>query len=152
MSERLAVDVCVIGGGSGGLSVAAGASQLGQSVVLVERGKMGGDCLNYGCIPSKATIAAARAAVAIREAKRFGISTGAPDVDYRAVRDHVRGVIAAIAPNDSVERFTGLGVRVIPGAARFTGPNEIAVNDISVRARRFVVATGSSAAVPPIPG
>jgi pyruvate/2-oxoglutarate dehydrogenase complex dihydrolipoamide dehydrogenase (E3) component len=152
MTERLDVDMCVIGAGSGGLSVAAGASQLGQSVVLVERGKMGGDCLNYGCVPSKSVIAAARAAVAVREARRFGIAAGTPEVDFRALRDHVRGVIAAIAPNDSVERFTGLGVRVIPGAARFTGPSEIAVDDIRITARRFVVATGSSAAVPPIPG
>jgi pyruvate/2-oxoglutarate dehydrogenase complex dihydrolipoamide dehydrogenase (E3) component len=152
MIERLAVDICVIGAGSGGLSVAAGASQLGQSVVLVERGKMGGDCLNYGCVPSKSVIAAARAAAAIRGARRFGVTAGAPEVDYRAVRDHVRGVIAAIAPNDSIERFTGLGVRVIQGSARFTGPREIEVNDIRVEARRFVVATGSSAAAPPIPG
>lgn len=152
MIERLAVDICVIGAGSGGLSVAAGASQLGQSVVLVERGKMGGDCLNYGCVPSKSVIAAARTAAAIREAKRFGVTAGLPQVDYRAVRDHVRGVIAAIAPNDSIERFTGLGVRVIQGSARFSGPREIEVSDIRVQARRFVVATGSRAAVPPIPG
>jgi len=152
MAERLDVDICVIGGGSGGLSVAAGASQLGQKTVLVERAKMGGDCLNYGCVPSKATIAASRAAVAIRQAARFGITAGEPQVDYAKLRDHVRGVISAIAPNDSVERFTGLGVRVIQAAARFTGPDEIEAGDIRVRARRFVIATGSSAATPPIPG
>src|SRR5215469_16229222 len=100
MAERLDVDMCVIGAGSGGLSVAAGASQLGQKVVLIERGKMGGDCLNYGCVPSKSLIAAARAANAIRGAQRFGIAGGEPAIDYRAVRDHVRGVIAEIAPND----------------------------------------------------
>ncbi len=152
MSERLDVDICVIGAGSGGLSVAAGASQLGQSVVLIERGKMGGDCLNYGCVPSKSLIAASRAAVAVRAARRFGITAGEPTVDYRAVRQHVRGVIAAIAPNDSVERFTGLGVKVIAGTGRFTGPREVEVGDTRIGARRFVVATGSSAAVPPIPG
>ena len=152
MAERLDVDICVIGGGSGGLSVAAGASQLGQKVVLVERAKMGGDCLNYGCVPSKATIAASRAAVAIREAARFGVTAGEPQVDYARLREHVRGVIAAIAPNDSVERFTGLGVRVVQASARFTGPGEIEAGDVNVRARRFVIATGSSASVPPIPG
>ena len=152
MAERLDVDLCVIGGGSGGLSVAAGASQLGQKTVLVERAKMGGDCLNYGCVPSKATLAASRAAVAIREAARFGISAGEPQIDYAKLREHVRGVIAAIAPNDSVERFTGLGVRVIQEPARFTGPDEIEAGEFRVRARRFVIATGSSAALPLIPG
>ena len=152
MVERLDVDICVIGAGSGGLSVAAGASQLGQKVVLIERGKMGGDCLNYGCVPSKSLIAAARAAHAVRGAARFGIAGGEPAVDYGRVRDHVRGVIGAIAPNDSEERFTGLGVRVIPAAARFTGRDEVEAGDVRVRARRFVIATGSSASVPPIPG
>jgi pyruvate/2-oxoglutarate dehydrogenase complex dihydrolipoamide dehydrogenase (E3) component len=152
MSETVDADLCVIGAGSGGLSVAAGASQLGQKVVLFERARMGGDCLNYGCVPSKATIAAARAAVALREAARFGVNGGAPEIDYRAVRGHVRGVIAAIAPNDSVERFTGLGVRVVLDEARFAGRDEVIGGDLRVRARRFVIATGSSAAVPPIPG
>jgi pyruvate/2-oxoglutarate dehydrogenase complex dihydrolipoamide dehydrogenase (E3) component len=152
MAERLDVDMCVIGAGSGGLSVAAGASQLGQKVVLIERGKMGGDCLNYGCVPSKSLLAAARAASAARAARRFGVAAGEPAIDYRAVRDHVRGVIAAIAPNDSVERFTGLGVHVIQAAARFTGPDEVEAGDARIRARRFVIATGSSASVPPIPG
>ena len=152
MVERLDVDMCVIGAGSGGLSVAAGASQLGQKVVLIERGKMGGDCLNYGCVPSKSLIAAARAATAIRGARRFGVAGGEPAVDYRGVRDHVRGVIAEIAPNDSEERFTGLGVRVIRAQARFTGRDEVEAGDVRVRARRVVIATGSAAAVPPIPG
>lgn len=152
MMERLDVDLCVIGAGSGGLSVAAGAAQLGQKVVLIERAKMGGDCLNYGCVPSKSLIAAARAAAAIRGARRFGVTAGEPVVDYRALRDHIRGVIAEIAPNDSVERFTGLGVRVVHGEARFTGPDEVEAADTRIRARRFVIATGSSASVPPIPG
>lgn len=152
MTEMLNVDLCVIGAGSGGLSVAAGASQLGQKVVLFERAKMGGDCLNYGCVPSKATIAASRAAVAVREATRFGVEGSAPAVDYRLVREHVRGVIAAIAPNDSVERFTGLGVRVVLENARFVAPDEVAGNSVRVKARRFVIATGSSATIPPIPG
>ena len=152
MVERLDVDICVIGAGSAGLSVAAGASQLGQRVVLIERGKMGGDCLNYGCVPSKALIAASRAASGIRGARRFGVSAGEPAVDPRAVHDHVQGVIAAIAPNDSEERFTGLGVNVVRAAARFVAPDEVEAGDTRIRARRFVVATGSRAAVPPIPG
>ncbi|MGQ0665178.1 MAG: dihydrolipoyl dehydrogenase family protein [Pseudomonadota bacterium] len=152
MAERIEVDFCVIGAGSGGLTVAAGASQLGMKVALCERGKMGGDCLNYGCVPSKSLLAAARAAAAIREARRFGVANGAPSVDYRAVREHVRGVIAAIAPNDSVERFMGLGVRVIEAEAVFTGPDEVRAGEAIIKGRRFVIATGSSPAVPPIPG
>lgn len=152
MASILETDLCVIGAGSGGLSVAAGAAQMGARVVLVEKGRMGGDCLNYGCVPSKSLIAAAGAAEGVRRAGRFGVNGHEPEVDFPAVRDHLRGVIAAIAPHDSVERFEGLGVTVIAAAARFTGPRELLAGDITVRARRFVVATGSSPAVPPIPG
>jgi pyruvate/2-oxoglutarate dehydrogenase complex dihydrolipoamide dehydrogenase (E3) component len=152
MSETLTPDVCVIGAGSGGLTVAAGASQMGSSVVLIERGRMGGDCLNFGCVPSKSLIAAAHAAHAARAAARFGIRVDAPTVDGAAVFKRVRDVIAAIAPNDSVERFEGLGVRVIRDHARFAGPDRVRAGDIEIRARRFVVATGSSPLVPPIPG
>ncbi|HSE78354.1 MAG TPA: FAD-dependent oxidoreductase [Alphaproteobacteria bacterium] len=150
--ERLTVDICVIGGGSAGLSVAAGASQLGASVVLCERHKMGGDCLNFGCVPSKSVIAAAEHAESMRRSRLFGVGGAAPIVDYRTLRDHVRGVIAAIAPTDSVERFTGLGVQVIDASARFVAADEIEAGGTRVRARRFVIATGSSPAVPPIPG
>ena len=152
MTDLLRADICVIGGGSGGLSVAAGASQMGAHTVLIEKGKMGGDCLNYGCVPSKALIAAAETAQQIRHSGRFGVNGHEPEIDFTKVHDHVHGVIAAIAPHDSVERFESLGVEVIQGAARFTGPREVEVNGRRIRARRFVVATGSSAAVPPIPG
>ncbi len=153
MSEQLDVDLCVIGAGSAGLSVAAGAAQLGLKVVLCEGHKMGGDCLNYGCVPSKALIAAAAAAQAVRDAARFGIKVqGAPVVDYAAVREHVRRTVAAIAPNDSVARFTGLGVRVIEAAARFVSPTRVEAGGFSIAARKFVVATGSRPFVPPIPG
>ena len=152
MVDTIKADICVIGAGSAGLSVAAGASQMGASVVLIEKGKMGGDCLNTGCVPSKALLAAAHAAQGFRDAGRFGIGAVEPAVDFAKVRDHVRGVIAGIAPNDSVERFEGLGVRVIQEQARFTGPAEVVAGGVAVRARRFVVATGSSALVPPIPG
>jgi pyruvate/2-oxoglutarate dehydrogenase complex dihydrolipoamide dehydrogenase (E3) component len=150
--ERISVDICVIGGGSGGLSVAAGAAQLGASVALCEHGRMGGDCLNFGCVPSKSLLAAAEVAAIARTVQRFGVSLGPPAIDHRLVHEHVRKVIAAIAPSDSVERFTGLGVRVIEKSASFTGPREIRAGDLAVTARRFVIATGSSPAVPPIPG
>ncbi|MBF0623678.1 MAG: FAD-dependent oxidoreductase [Magnetococcales bacterium] len=152
MSERIKVDLCVIGAGSGGLSVAAGASQMGARTVLVERHRMGGDCLNTGCVPSKALLAAAHAARTVREAEKFGISVGEPQVDMAAVHDHVHGVIAAIAPHDSVERFEGLGVRVIRGEGRFVGPRELTAGDVTIRARRFVIATGSRPLIPRVPG
>ncbi|HRD74615.1 MAG TPA: FAD-dependent oxidoreductase [Hyphomicrobiaceae bacterium] len=151
-SEEIKADLCVIGAGSGGLSIAAAASQLGVSVVLIEKHKMGGDCLNYGCVPSKALIAASRRAHAMRSSAPFGIAPVVPAIDPRAVHDHVKGVIAAIAPNDSVERFTGLGVRVIQAAARFLDKSTVIAGDTAVKARRFVIATGSSPVVPPIPG
>ncbi len=152
MAETIKADICVIGAGSGGLSVAAGAAQLGQKVVLVEKHKMGGDCLNYGCVPSKALIAAARHAQAMRDGGPFGIAPVEPQVDFPRVMAHVRSVIAAIEPNDSVERFEGLGCKVILAPARFTAPGEAAAGETRIRARRFVIATGSRAGVPPIPG
>ena len=156
MSDGLDVDICIIGAGSGGLSVAAGAVQMGASVALVEKHKMGGDCLNYGCIPSKSLLAAAHIAEAQREGTPFGVGASEPTVDFAKVHDHVHRVIAAIAPNDSVERFTGLGVKVILGAARFVAPREIVAatkdGETRIRAKWFVIATGSRAATPPIPG
>ena len=152
MSERVEVDVCVIGAGSGGLSIAAGAAQLGMKTVLVERGRMGGDCLNYGCVPSKALLAAAKRVKAARANREFGLGGAPPTVDFAAVMRHVEEVIAAIAPHDSVERFEGLGVRVVAASASFVGRREVAAGDLLVRARRIVIATGSSPSLPPIPG
>jgi pyruvate/2-oxoglutarate dehydrogenase complex dihydrolipoamide dehydrogenase (E3) component len=152
MTETLACDICVIGAGSAGLLVAAGAAQLGVATVLIERGKMGGDCLNYGCVPSKALLAAAKVAAASRDAARFGVIAGEPEIDFPAVMRHVHEVIATIAPNDSVARYEGLGATVIQGSARFTGKREIAVGERRIRARRFVVATGSRPSAPPIQG
>ncbi len=151
-NEILNVDICVIGAGAAGLSVAAGAAQLGASTVLIEKGRMGGDCLNYGCVPSKALLAAAHTAARIRSAGRFGILGAEPRVVEAGVAARVRSAIAAIAPNDSAERFEGLGVRVIRSAARFIGPTEVIAENVKIRARRFVVATGSAPATPPIPG
>ncbi len=152
MSNQIDTDICVIGGGSGGLSVAAGSAQMGAPTVLLEKGKMGGDCLNYGCVPSKAMLAAGHAAQAVRHAGRFGIEAAAPTVDAAGVFKHIHGTIGAIAPNDSVERFTGLGVQVIEKAGRFVGKDTIEAGDTRIKARRFVIATGSSAFVPRIPG
>ena len=153
MAERLQPDICVIGAGSGGLSVAAAAAAFGVSVVLIEKDKMGGECLNTGCVPSKALIAAGKRAHALADARAFGVSAGPADVDFAKVHRHVHDVIAAIAPNDSKERFNGLGVRVIAGAARFKDRNTVVVGDgIEIAARRFVIATGSSPALPPIAG
>ena len=152
MGEVLQPDLCVIGAGSGGLSVAAIAASFGVSVVLIEKDRMGGECLNVGCVPSKALIAAAHRAHAVRASGPFGIERGKPSVDYGRVRDHIQGVIAAIAPNDSVERFTALGVQVIRAEARFTDDKTVVAGDATIAARRFVLAVGSRPAVPPIPG
>ena len=148
---RIAADICVIGAGSGGLSVAAGAAQMGAKVVLIEAGEMGGDCLNFGCVPSKALIAAAARAQARRSAG-LGLAAVEPQVDFAAVMAHVRATIAAIAPHDSQQRFEGLGVTVLRARARFTGPREVVAGTATVTARRFVLATGSRPAVPPIAG
>ncbi len=133
--ENIKVDICIIGAGSGGLSIAAGAVQMGASVLLLEGHKMGGDCLNYGCVPSKALLAAGK----------IGLSFG-------KAMDHVQAAIDTIAPHDSVERFEGLGVRVITEFGSFISPTQVQAGDAVITARRFVIATGSSPFVPPVPG
>ena len=151
--EILTPDICVIGAGAGGLSVAAAAAVFGVPVVLIEKGRLGGECLYTGCVPSKALIAAAKRAHGIAEAEAFGVSAGPATVDFAKVRRRVHDVIAAIAPNDSKERFTGLGVRVIEAAARFKDRATVVAGDgTEIKARRFVIATGSSPSLPPIPG
>ncbi|GAA6166097.1 FAD-dependent oxidoreductase [Pelagimonas sp. KU-00592-HH] len=150
--ERIKTDLLVIGAGSGGLSVAAGAVQMGADVVLLEGHRMGGDCLNFGCVPSKALLASAKVAHTQAHAAVFGVADQVPQVDYAAVKDHVADVIAQIEPNDSVERFEGLGVRVISEYGQFLGANEVQAGEHVIEARRIVIATGSSPFVPPIPG
>lgn len=145
-------DLCVIGAGSGGLSVAAGAAQMGAKVVLIEGGEMGGDCLNAGCVPSKALIAAAKHAHAMTSGARFGITPVQPQIDFAAVKDHVARVIKTIAPMDSQERFEGFGIKVIRDWARFTSPSEVQAGLDTIRARRFVIATGSRPFIPQVPG
>jgi pyruvate/2-oxoglutarate dehydrogenase complex dihydrolipoamide dehydrogenase (E3) component len=149
---RITTDICVIGAGSGGLSVAAGAVQMGARVVLVEADEMGGDCLNAGCVPSKALIAAAKHAHAMTSGAPFGITPTTPQVDFAAVKDHVARTIATIAPVDSQERFEGLGVHVIRAFGSFLSPTELQAGNHIIRARRFIIATGSRPFVPPIPG
>lgn len=152
MADILTPDLCVIGAGSGGLSVAAAAAAFGVPVVLVEKAKMGGDCLNYGCVPSKALLAAAKRAHAAHGRTPFGVTVPRAEVDFAKVHAHVQGVIDAIAPNDSKERFTGLGVQVLSGAAAFKDAATVTVGDTTIKARRFVIATGSTPAIPPIAG
>ena len=145
-------DLAVIGAGAAGLSVAAGAAQLGASVVLIERGRMGGDCLNTGCVPSKALLAASRAVRGVSDAARFGVIADPPVVDWDRLRAHLSGVIAGLAPIDSEARLRALGATVIRGEARFLDPATISVDGRAITARRFVIAAGSRAAVPAIEG
>ena len=145
-------DLAVIGAGSAGLSVAYVAARLGVAVALIERDRMGGDCLNHGCVPSKALLAAAHAARSARRAAGFGVHLPPPRVDWAGVRAHVDGTIAAIAPMDSEERYRGLGATVLRGHARFVAADTLEVDGRRLTARRIVIAAGSCAAVPPIPG
>ncbi|MCC3861418.1 dihydrolipoyl dehydrogenase family protein [Pseudemcibacter aquimaris] len=148
----LKTDICIIGAGSGGLSVAAGAVQLGKDVILLEGGKMGGDCLNYGCVPSKALLAAGNAAENQRNTEKFGITPVNPNIDFSKVHQHVHDVIGGIEPHDSVERFEGLGVKVIQEYGTFEDQNTIRAGDHLIKAKRFIIATGSSPSIPPFPG
>ncbi|MFY0647015.1 MAG: dihydrolipoyl dehydrogenase family protein [Sulfitobacter geojensis] len=150
--NRIKTDVLIIGAGSGGLSVAAGAAQMGADVVLLEGHKMGGDCLNYGCVPSKALIASGKAAYGQQHSAQYGVADAAGVVDYAAAKDHVADVIAQIAPVDSQERFEGFGINVIREFGRFISADEVQAGDTVIKARRIVIATGSSPLVPPIPG
>ena len=124
----------------------------GLTVALVERGPMGGECLNTGCVPSKSILAAARHAQAIRDAARYGVHAPQPTIDYAEVRDHIRAAITALEPEDSVERFEGLGVEVLKGDATLLDARRMRVGDRVLSAPRLVLATGSDPAVPPIPG
>lgn len=149
---QMKADLVVIGAGSAGLSAAAGAAMLGLDVVLFEEGEMGGDCLNSGCVPSKALLSAAKYAAAARESSTYGITTVEPVTHWPSVQQHIRKAIDTIAPVDSQERFEGLGVTVIREHAHFTNPNTVASKSVVVQARRIIIATGSVPAIPPIPG
>ncbi len=145
-------DLIVIGAGAAGLTAAGGTARLGLQVALIERDRMGGECLNTGCVPSKALLAAARRAHLLRSGCAMGVTAGEASVDFAGVRRHVQAAIAAIAPHDSAERFRAWGVEVIHGQARFTGRNSVEVDGRRLAAPRIVVATGSRPAVPDIDG
>ena len=150
--NTIKTDICVIGGGAGGLAFAAGAVQMGARVVLVEKGLMGGDCLNYGCVPSKAMIAAAQLAYDMRHAERFGLPNHSVQADWQKVHAHVSSVVGAIAPHDSVERFESLGCKVLQASGSFIDRRTLLAGTAAVRAKHFVLATGSHPFVPPIEG
>ena len=142
----------VIGAGAAGLTAAGGCAMYGLNVALIERGRMGGECLNTGCVPSKALLAAAHRAHAVRTAARLGVMTGEPRVDFAAVNAHVQAAIVRIAPHDSRERFEAMGVDVITGEARFVSPHGVRVGERTLSAPRIVIATGSRPRLPEIPG
>lgn len=150
--RKLKADLIVIGGGSGGLSAAAGAAMLGLNVILYEKAEMGGDCLNYGCVPSKALLTTAKYAQTARESAKYGVSVSEPTVDWELVKAHVQKAIDTIAPVDSQERFEGLGVTVIREHASFADQKTIVSATTEATARRIIVSTGSAAFIPPIPG
>ena len=145
-------DVIVIGGGAAGLTAAGGCALFGLKAVLIEGHKMGGECLNNGCVPSKALITAAKRAAEARVATRHGVTLAEPQVDWRGVMAHVHQAIADIEHHDSVETFEEMGVEVILGWAKVTGKHSVEVDGRTLRAPRIVIATGSKPAVPPIEG
>ena len=147
-----AYDLLVVGAGTAGLVSAAGGAGLGARVALVERHLLGGDCLNVGCVPSKAVIASARAAAGTRAAQALGVNAPPADADFAAVMARMRRLRADLAPTDGAPRFAGLGVDVYLGSGRFTGPRTLEVNGKELAFKRAVVATGARAAAPPIPG
>lgn len=146
------VDLCIIGAGAAGLSLAAGASQLGASVMLIERHKMGGDCLHTGCVPSKAFLAAAKHRYTSLNSPQFGFHIQKSQLNFHEVIKHVKNAISSIEPHDSVERFEGLGCEVIQGHAEFVDENTIKVKEKEIKAVRFVIACGSTPYIPPIVG
>jgi pyruvate/2-oxoglutarate dehydrogenase complex dihydrolipoamide dehydrogenase (E3) component len=145
-------DLIVVGGGTAGLVTAAGGAGLGARVALVERHRLGGECLWTGCVPSKALLACARAAADVRAASAYGIHTSAIQIDFHQVMKHVRQAQLAIEPHDSPERFRSLGVEVIHGTARFVSERTLRVDQRTISGRHIVIATGSRPAIPPIQG
>jgi len=145
-------NLAVIGAGTAGLVTAAGAAGLGAKVALIERGLMGGDCLNVGCVPSKALISAARQAASIRDAEHYGIQSTSPNVKFSEVMERMRRLRASISPHDSAKRFSELGIDVYFGQGTFTSSNTVVVEDQTLHFKKAVIATGARAAEMPIPG
>lgn len=152
MSRLERYDIAVIGGGSAGLTVASGAASFGARVAIIEKDRMGGDCLNYGCVPTKALIRSANLVVMIRQSERYGIKTGDVDVDFATVMGRMRQIVNTIAEHDSPARFRKMGVDVLLGGAEFVGTEALRVGDTQMEAKKIVVATGSRPAIPPISG
>lgn len=152
MAETLTPTMCVIGAGAGGLATAEAAAATGASVVLIEQGKMGGEYLNHGCLPSTSLLAVTRRFAELRSLRPLGVSVADPVVNFAEARSHMRNVIAAVAPNASTERLAGLGIRVIAGAARFADADTVKVGDLTIKASHYVIATGSSPTHPLIHG
>ncbi len=145
-------DVIVIGGGAAGLTAAGGCALFGLDVALIEGHKMGGECLNNGCVPSKALISAAKRAAEAREERRFGVTLAAPQVEWSGVHQHIHDAIAGIEHHDSKETFEEMGCDVFLGTARITGRQTVEVDGQTLSAPRIVIATGSAPLVPPIDG
>ncbi|HHA18337.1 MAG TPA: FAD-dependent oxidoreductase, partial [Methylophaga sp.] len=152
MVSKTDYDLCVIGGGAAGLVTAAGAATIGAKVILIEKHRLGGDCLYTGCVPSKTLIHSAEIAHSIKIAQRFGLSAQLDPIDQKKVMQRVVDVIKTIEPNDSPDRFRALGVEVVFAEARFTAKDRLSVDDREITARKFVLATGSRPFVPPISG
>lgn len=151
-NSELNPEICVIGAGAGGLAAAAAAAAMGVSVALIEKGQIGGQSLYAGSVPARALQAAAAHANAVRVGASFGVKSVRSGIDFAAVNAHVRRAIEAIAPQNAPERFRGLGVRVVAGVARFKDAGTVVAGDTIVRARHFIIATGSTPVIPPIPG
>lgn len=152
MPNPLNFDICVIGAGAAGLSIAAGASQLGVRVALIEAHKMGGDCLNYGCIPSKTLLAIAKHYDQANNSEKYGFNANPQPIQINNVMTKVKAAIKTIEPHDSIERFTNLGVTVMSGHAKFVSDKQIIVNETLINARYFIIATGSMPMIPPLKG
>lgn len=150
--DNIKTDICVIGAGSGGLSFAAGAAQMGASVVLFEKGKMGGDCLNYGCVPSKSLIESSKYASIAYKAKNLGVQINNIQLDAKDIMNHIKNVIKKIEPHDSVERFESLGVKVIQSKASFIDSKSVQGENCVVSAKYFIISTGSSPRIIPFNG
>lgn len=150
--QRPEYDLCVIGGGAAGLVVAAGGAQLGAKVVLIEKNRLGGDCLYHGCVPSKALLASAKAAQAMRIARRFGIDPVEPVVELPRVMQRVRRVIEQLGEHDHPDRFRKLGIELLFGDGWFTSPAAFEIDGRAITAKTFVIATGSRPTIPAVPG
>ncbi|MDG1164757.1 MAG: FAD-dependent oxidoreductase [Porticoccaceae bacterium] len=150
--KKFDANLLVVGAGSAGLVSAYIAATVKAKVMLIEKAQMGGDCLNTGCVPSKALIRAAKSVVEIERANQFGINAGSPKVDFAKVMGRVQEVIKEIEPHDSVERFTNLGVHCVAGEARFISPWQVEVDGRTLSAEKIILATGASPIIPKIPG